>query len=249
MGVDRNGVHVGVLVPYTNINLEADFAMFGPPGVSFHYARLGGYDIDAIPDAQQMAGMGMAELDEPLRLIGGVRPRAILYGCTSATLTHGNAFDSTLAQTIEVQTGAASVTAAGSIVAALRRLNLDQVAFASPYVGEINTLAKEFLSEAGVRTVSAADVGVSLDNYGQGKLTPDQVFELGCRADSPQAQALVLSCTDMRSMEAIARLESTLNKPVITSNQAMLYAVCELLDITYTNKACGKLFAPQAVFA
>ena len=59
----RGRARIGVLVPFTNINLEADFAMLRPPGVSFHFARLGGYDADAIPDDGQMAALGTASLD------------------------------------------------------------------------------------------------------------------------------------------------------------------------------------------
>ena len=74
-----------------------------------------------------------------------------------------------------------------------------------------------------LETVSRADIGRDLGNYGQGELTPDQVFELGLRADSSEAEAMVLSCTDMRGLETIERLEDALGKPVICSNQAMMF--------------------------
>lgn len=73
----RGNGRIGVLVPFTNTNLEPDMALLCPPGVSMHFARLGGYDVDAIPDAGQMAGLGAADLDEPLRLLAGVRPDVI----------------------------------------------------------------------------------------------------------------------------------------------------------------------------
>ncbi|MEM0944905.1 MAG: ectoine utilization protein EutA, partial [Pseudomonadota bacterium] len=43
-------------------------------------------------------------------------------------------------------------------------------------------------------------------------------------ADAREAEALVLSCTDMRSVEAAAALEARTGKPVITSNGAMMDA-------------------------
>ena len=54
----RGRARIGVLVPFTNTNLEPDLTMLRPAGVSFHFARMGGYDIDAVPDAKQMAGLG-----------------------------------------------------------------------------------------------------------------------------------------------------------------------------------------------
>ena len=67
----RGRARIGVLVPFTNTNLEADLAMLCPPGVTLHYARLGDYDEDEIPDEKQMAGLGDADLSEPLRLLMG----------------------------------------------------------------------------------------------------------------------------------------------------------------------------------
>ena len=64
--------------------------------------------------------------------------------------------------------------------------------------------------------------GGDLGNYSQGELKPEQVCELGLRADSPEAEALVLSCTDMRAVEAIPKLQCALGKPVITRNQALM---------------------------
>ncbi|MEM9141049.1 MAG: Asp/Glu racemase [Pseudomonadota bacterium] len=236
----RGLARLGVLVPFTNTNLEPDLALLAPPGVSIHAARLGGYDRDAIPDEAQMAGLGAADLDEPLRLIQGVRPDVILYGCTSATLTHGPAFDRDLAGRIKAASGAETVTAAGALVHALGALRVQRIGFASPYVGEINDQAIAFLAEAGFETAARADIGRVLDNDGQGALTPDAVFDLGLRADAPGVEALVLSCTDMRAVEVVDRLEAATDKPVVCSNQAMMHQALEITGLAPA-RACGQL--------
>ncbi|MGB0506009.1 MAG: maleate cis-trans isomerase family protein [Pikeienuella sp.] len=237
---NRGRARIGVLVPYTNCNLEGDFALMCPRGVSFHYARLGGYDIEEIPDDKQMAGLGASDLSEPLRLIKGVRPHAILYGCTSATLTHGPSFDRDLAGQITGD-GIVSITAAGSLIHALRTIGVTRVGFASPYVGAINDQAAAFLASEGIETVSRADIGRDLGNYGQGELTPDEVYALALRANTDDVQALVLSCTDMRSVEVVERLEAATGKPVITSNQAMLFQTMQALGLS-PGWAPGQLF-------
>jgi maleate isomerase len=244
MTVESRGcARIGVLVPYTNCNLEGDLAQLRPPGVTFHVARLGGYDIDQVPDDKQMAGLGASDMNEPLRLIKGVRPHAILYGCTSATLTHGPKFDRELAAQIGAGTGknVVSITAAGALVHALRTIGVTRVGFASPYVGAINDQAATFLASVGVETVARADIGRNLGNYGQGELTPDEVYALALRADADDVQALVLSCTDMRSVEVIERLEAATGKPVITSNQAMLFQTLQALELS-PGWAPGRLF-------
>ena len=238
----RGRARIGVLVPFTNTNLEPDLTLMRPDGVSLHFARLGGYDEDEIPDEDQMAGLGAADLDAPLRLLLGVKPDVVLYGCTSATLAHGPGFDRDLAATIRTRSGAACVTAAGALVAALRAVGARRIGFASPYVPVLNDRAIGFLADEGIETIARADIEATLSNEGQGALTPDDVIALGLRADHPGADAVVLSCTDMRAVEGIARLEQTLGKPVITSNQAMLFQTLTQLKSVEAPHGFGQLF-------
>lgn len=242
MKTDRTGPKIGVLVPFTNCNLEPDMMALCPPGCTVHFERMGGYDINEIPGSDQMAGLGASDISENLRLISGVRPAAVLYGCTSATLTHGRTFDRELAARIAELSGALSFTAAGSLIIALNALAITRVGFASPYVGDINDQATAFLAQEGVDVVQRVDIGRDLGNYGQGALTPLEVYDLALQADHPQAQAIVLSCTDMRSVEAIARIEARLAKPVVTSNQAMIFAITQALDLLCHPDAPGRLF-------
>lgn len=241
MKPSRGLARIGLLVPFTNTNLEPDFALMAPPGLSVHVARLGGYDADAIPDAAQMAGLGASDMEEPLRLLAGVRPGVVIYGCTSATLTHGPAFDRALAARIGERSGAGTVTAAGALIHALGTLGVRRVGFASPYVPAINDMAIAYLSDMGVRVVARSDVATTLDNEGQGAMTPEAVSDLARAADHPAAEALVLSCTDMRSVEVLAELERTLGKPVISSNQAMMYQALEMLGLGLPIAGFGRL--------
>ena len=241
MTKSRGRRRFGILVPFTNTNLEPDMVLLRPDGVSLHFARMGGYDQDEIPDANQMHGLGAADLAEPLFLLQGVRPDVILYGCTSATLTHGLDFDRALAERIRAGIEARTVTAAGALVHALEFIGVKRIGFASPYVSAINNMAIDFLAEVGVETVARSEVGEALDNYGQGELNPQAVYDLGLAADHTEAEALVLSCTDMRSIETIARLEQAVGKPVISSNQAMMFQAMQLAGIGEPMTGFGQL--------
>ncbi len=238
----RRRAKIGVLVPFTNTNLEPDMELMRPPDTTVHFQRMGGYDVDEIPGSDQMAGLGASDISHDLRMIAGVRPDAVLYGCTSATLTHGPSFDADLARQIKSGSGALSLTAAGSLIAAITALGAAKVGFSSPYLGEINAQAIDFMNQNGIETVRCADIGRELGNYGQGELTPDEVFDLACQADHPDAQAIVLSCTDMRSVEAIDRIEEKLGKPVVTSNQAMMFCLMRALNLPRHDALPGQLF-------
>ena len=218
----RGLARIGVVVPFSNTNLEPDLMLLRPPGVSLHFARAAGYDLDKIPDSQQMREFALTSLEDVIKSLKATRPDIILYGCTSATLSHGPQFDREFTERIENMAGVPAVTAAGALVESLQTDDLRRIAFGSPYVEQLNREAIAFLAACEIETVSTAHMESELSNYGQSELTPEQVFELGVRADSPKAEALVLSCTDMRAVEAIDKLESVLDKPVVTSNQALM---------------------------
>ncbi len=202
-----------------------------PEGVSLHFARAGGYDVDQVPDAEQMRKFALSTLDQVVDSISLARPDLILYGCTSATLAHGPKFDQEFTNNIEKRAGVPAISAAGALVASLKEIGARKIGFSSPYVDSLNQIAIMFLEDSGIETVSNAYVGSDLGNYGQGELTPDQVFELGQQADSPKADAVVLSCTDMRAVEASRHLEQAIGKPVISSNGAMMAEAVRRLGI------------------
>lgn len=235
-------IRIGVLVPFTNTNLEPDMMRMCPPNASVHYTRIGGYVLNEIPALGQMQEMGAADISEALNLIAGVKPDVVLYGCTSATLTHGLDFDRNLVGRIEAVTGAKAITAAGAILLALRELGVSKVGFASPYVGEVNAQAIRFLAQAGVEAVKCADVGKTLSNHEQGALTPGDVFGLAMSADHEEAEVIVLACTDLRAIEVIERIETELCKPVVTVNQAMMFATMKEFSLNCAAPAFGCLF-------
>ena len=218
----RGRARLGVVVPVTNTNLEPDLALLVPEGVSFHVSRSGGYDVDAIPDEHQMRQYSDTHSDEVVDALRHCGSQVILYGCTSATLAQGPDYDAAFRNEIEARTGIPTMTAAGAVVAALRDLGVETFAFSSPYVATLNDLAVSFIEAFGFRCVGRADAPKPLGNAEVSALTPAEAVALAERADTEEAEAVVLSCTDLRAAEAVAEIERRLGKPVVTSNQAIL---------------------------
>ena len=243
----RGRARIGTVVPVSNTNLEPDLTWLRPDGVSLHFVRAGGYDLDAVPDGEQMRRFALASLQGVVGDLVAARPDIVLYGCTSATLAHGPAFDRDFCRRIEVIAGVPAVTAAGALVEALAALGVTRVGFCSPYVESLNAEAVAFLAACGIECLTSAYVGKDLGNYGQGALTPRQVRDLALRADHAGAEAIVMSCTDMRSVEALPELEARLGKPVVSSNQALMYAAMTRLGLWPANTGRGgRLFAHAA---
>lgn len=238
-------MRIGVLVPFTNTNIEADMIRMCPEGASIHFTRMGGYDLAKIPDSDQMTAMGETNISEPLRLIAAASPDVIFYGCTSATMAQGVNFDERLKTSIAATTGAFCITAAGALIEALSALKVTKIGFASPYVRNVNDLAIKFLSDAGFQTVARSELEKSLNSTEQGALTPDEVYTLAVQADSPETEAIVLSCTDLKAVDVVERLEAKTGKPVVTSNQAMMFALSQIFR-EFSYESCpGIVFGQQ----
>ena len=245
----RGRARIGVVVPVSNSNLEPDMTMMCPPGVSAHFARAGGYDVDAVPDETQMQRYSAASVDDVIDGLKACKPDVVLYGCTSATLAQGPAFDEEFRCKIEARAGVPAVTAASSLIEALRDLGALRLAFSSPYVASLNDHAIAFLEALGFCCVGRADTLSALGNDEVAALTPEDVMALAVKADRPEAEAIVLSCTDMRAAEAVVAIERRLAKPVVTSNQAMMHAALKRLGIPHRESAIGEHHLARAAAA
>ena len=70
-----------------------------------------------------------------------------------------------------------------------------------------------------------------LNSLEQNGKTPQDAYDMALKADCDDAQAIVISCTDYRALEAVTAIEAKLNKPVITSNQALMHACLRRLKL------------------
>jgi maleate cis-trans isomerase len=60
-------------------------------------------------------------------------------------------------------------------------------------------------------------------------VTPREWAELARDNDRPEADGIFLSCTNTTQIEAITEIELTLRKPVVNSNQAVLWGCVKRL--------------------
>ena len=70
--------------------------------------------------------------------------------------------------------------------------------------------------------------------------------EFASRACRPEADALLCSCTAWRSLEAVAELERRIGKPVVTSNQASIWAAYRALGLAPKITGFGRLLESLA---
>lgn len=243
----RRGKRIGLIVPSSNTNVEPDFQLLTPSGVTVHVARSGGYDVSAVPDSGEMRRFVRQSLDQQLQLLMDARVDIIAYGCTSATLSDGPEFDKQFCEELSEKTGCPAVTTAGALVEAIKVLDVKRVAFTSPYVKRLADEAVDFIRQCGIEVVSQVGFEKDLNSLEQNALTPEDAYAMALKADHPDAEAIVISCTDYRALEAVPAIERALGKPVITSNQALMHACLKRLEVDHQLSAVGgRLFLQGA---
>jgi len=236
----RGLARIGVVVPVSNTNLEPDMAMLAPAGVSIHVARSGGYDVESIPDENQMRQYSNSATDEPVESLRLCRADVILYGCTSATLAQGPEYDARFREHIEKVTGIPAITAASALTDAIIDLNISRFAFTSPYVRTLNDLAVSFIESCGMRCVGRVDTPDPFSNLDIANASPASIIAMAEKANTPDAEVIVISCTDFRAVEAVQEIERRIKKPVVTSNQAMMVWALKRLRLDCSTSLLGQ---------
>jgi maleate isomerase len=167
-------------------------------------------------------------METQARLLASADVDVIVLGATAPSFLKGLGYDRELIQKIESATGRAATTTSTALVQAIRHLGITRVALGSAYDDKVNGIAKAFLEASGLDVVNVK--GLSLvDNLVVGRLGPDSSYELALKVNCSDAQAIVLSCTNWRTMDAIERIERETGKPVISTSQASVWAALRMI--------------------
>jgi maleate isomerase len=223
---------LGMMFPSANFVAEPQINAMLPPGVALHATRL---HLD-MSDRMSM----MKRLEEATALLVDAEVDLIAFHCTGVTM-----WDLDVAARVKARIAACTTTPAivtsDAIVAALRALTAKRVVIVSPYVQEVNDREAALLAHHGITVV--AERALQLRGaVAYGQVTPQQWFEHAVGMRRPDADAYFLSCTAIKSAETVDALEHALGRPVITSNQAMLWFALRSAGITDAVDGFGRLF-------
>ena len=206
---------IGLIIPSSNTTMESEFWRMTPHGVSIHTARV----LLKVTSEELMRMEQEAEYAAKLLTTAAID--IIVYGCTSSSLVKGPNYDEELANKLSRISMKPAIATATAIVKALKVLRARNIALATPYIDEINEKEIEFLEYHGFEIVDLKSLKIK-SNIDIGRQTPETTYRLVKSLDTSRADAIFISCTNLRTIEVIDILERDLNKPVIPSNTATL---------------------------
>ena len=100
----------------------------------------------------------------------------------------------------------------------------------------------EFFKKEGFEITSNSYFDIKND-IDIGKVDPEYLYEVLSKMDLKEADALFVSCTALPVLQLIDKLEKKLNKPVLSSNQALIWETLEKIGMNKSIAGFGKLFS------
>ena len=225
--------HFGILVPSTNTTCEIEYCRL-PAELQVHTGRLG--KGGATPFSPSLD----ADVTYQSKLLGEARVEVIALAQTSASLFADDYDDVTVKRMTEAS-GVPSLTSAQAIGRALQALKAKRVAMATPYSEEVIGRTKRYYgTKYGIDIVASESLGAT-NAYAIGKMDAGMAEAAFRRIDKPGIEALVVPGGNFPTMDSVAGWERTFGKPVITTNQAALWAVLQTMKCNTRLAGKGRL--------
>jgi arylmalonate decarboxylase len=230
---------VGLIFPPLNYPIPTDTKMLYPKGVQFignGVGLSGGMTIEgyeeaiprALPRAMDLAKQGA---------------KAISVFGSSITFYKGAKFNQELVDSVTKATGLPATTQSNGLIEGLHIANAKRVAVATAYTDIVTDRLKVFLEEYGFQVSFAR--GLGYERIPEGAATPDILTKFGdyVYAASKKADAMVISCGALKTLDLIVPLEKLTGVPVISSTPHGLMNVVRLAGVNPRVDGFGMVFS------
>ena len=226
---------IGMLLPSVNRAAEPQISEMLPDGVSLHTTRLRLLSskeehINEMVDDVERGAVMLADADVDL----------IVFHCTAASM-FAPGFDDGIIERIEKATGKPATSTSKGCVEAFEKFDAKKITLTTPYIQSTNDREVVFLKSHGVDVLSETGLHHRRWRRDAGRGTRRMAHRRVKDQDEPDSQAAFLSCTAIRAVEAIDAIEADIGKPVVTSNQAMVWHALKKLGIDDMPTGYGRL--------
>jgi len=223
-----------VLIPNEQ-TIEEDMIRWLPTGVGAYFCRA---SMPREITTESLAQLRSTIAATAARILPDDGLDVVSFACTSGTVAVGEA--AAIAELERGAPGAKATTLAGAVRKGLVSLNARKVVIGTPYVDELNANMARYFESAGIRVLDIHGLGLDTDTD-MVRVAPDFLIEFAEAIDRPDAQAVVISCGALRTIEVVDEIERRIGKPVICSNQAMLWDCLRLAGVTDRLPGLGRL--------
>ena len=226
--------HFGVLIPSTNTTVEIEYTSHLPATLQFHVGRCGkGGDTAFSPSHDP-------DIAHQSKLLGDAKVEVVTLAQTSASLFDDD-YDAKTMALMAKNAGVPALTSAVAIGQAVQALGARRVGIVTPYSTAVIERAKRYYETKFGLTVVAMEGFGATDAYAIGKLDSAMAFEALKRLDRPEIEVLIVPGGNFPTMPWIAPWERAFGKPVITTNQAVIWGALGVMQWNDPLPGLGRL--------
>jgi maleate isomerase len=211
---------IGMIIPSVNSMTEPQFNHFAPPGLGVHVAR-----ARVAGEWKRPLAVMAEEIATSAKLLADVAPDLIVFHCTDTSMTQGPQGEGRILEIIKDATGIEALATSRLVLEALQALGLRRLVLLSPY--KSNQAVIDYLGATGFAVVH--DVALGLKPLEFAAVTPREWAVLARNHDRSDTDGIFLSYTNTTQIDAVAEIEDALGKPVVNSNQAVLWGCVKRL--------------------
>ncbi|MER8434824.1 MULTISPECIES: hypothetical protein [Mesorhizobium] len=237
--------HIGMVVISNDQTLSREArAMLDLPGVALYESRVLAARQKNKAVTMEVLRKQADDIDLAVRQINNLRPSDVVaLGCTSAAMIIGP--DELRRHIQNVHPNALVTDPFTGIVAALRALGSQRIAYVSPYPRDIAERMITGIEATGGEVVVAGAFHNANGNIGDEApfISPASIELAATRViNGADVDTLVIACTQMRAASVIDSIEKQTAKHLITSNQALCWHALRLAGCSDAVPGWGQLF-------
>ena len=236
--IKKYNPRIGLIALATDFIIEKDFIkIIKDKDIDFFVNRI---EIYNPLTSKNLIKMSQKVTEVTKDILPNQKIDCVVYGCTSGTIAAG--YDSIEKKVKLAKPDAKVTTPSTAAVKALKKLKIKKIAVFTPYIKDLNNDVIEFFKKENFSITSNSYFDIKND-IDIGKVDPEYLFEVLSQMDMKEADALFVSCTALPVLQIIDRLEKKLNKPVLSSNQALIWDTLENIGKNFSINGFGKLFS------
>ena len=213
---------IGLMLPYDNAVIEPEFARTLSYGVSAHVVRTTKTDRLELAEESLALAPTMQHL----------RATIALYCCNASSFMKGRAWHDQFLAEFQAAAGVPAESANSALMKLVAHRKVRRLAVVTPYPEWRLEPLRKFITDSGFEVANI--VGLGLEPPDINALGPEHSYRFAKQANVAEADGIVIVATNFRTLEVLTLLEQELHKPVMSSNQALMWIAGRMLGVQPT---------------
>jgi len=227
---------LGLVALATDFTIEKDFnKILTNKPISFYVNRLPSYNPLSRKNYLKM-NLKLTEVTK--NILPKQSFQSIAYGCTSGTIASGS---KTIKRKILKAKPRSKVSdPISAAINAFKKLKIKKLTIFTPYAQSINRTVVDYLNKNGFKIISFHYLNLSSD-VDIGQVEESFLLKYLSKINLKDSDGLFISCTALPVLDILEKLEKKLRKPVLSSNQVLIWESLRNTGYKKSIKGFGRL--------